>query len=218
MNKLIEKYCSPESLKFVSEYSIVESYKSGESIFNIGEDTKGIHIINSGKVKVIARTDSKTHRLIRLASKDDIIGHRGFGGEWKYTISAIALTDVEVLFIPLDCFNQVVKMNPEFGYFMMMFFAQELRESENLASKLPVKSIIASVILNNYEVFGFEKGSKTKLSYTLSRTDIASKAGTRYETVIRTIAELVELGILKNVGKQIHILDLARLKKYSKGG
>jgi CRP-like cAMP-binding protein len=217
MNRLIEKYCDPEWLDFLSENSFLEHFQAGEVIFNIGEKTKGLHIINSGKVKIIARTDKKTNRLIRLASKDDIIGHRGFGGEWKYTIAAIALTEVEVLFIPLEVFTKVVKSNAEFGYFMMMFFAQELRESENLASMLPIKSIIASVILNNYESFGFEKGSKTKLSYTLSRSDIASMAGTRYETVIRTIAELIELGILKSEGKQFHILDLSQLKKYSKG-
>lgn len=168
-------------------------------------------MVNSGKIKVIAKTGNGTERIIRLVSDNDLLGHRGFGGTWKYTVSAIALEDSELLFIPLEIFNSAVKANPEFAYFMMMFFAEELRDSEHLASQMPIRNVIASVLYNNFNVFGLEQGSKTKLSHTLSRKDLASQAGTRYETLVRTLADFNNEGIIKIEGKAIHICNLNAL-------
>ena len=98
-----------------------------------------------------------------------------------------------------------------------MFFAEELRESERLASQLPIRNLIASVLYNNYKVFGFEEGSETKLSYTLSRKDIASQAGTRYETVVRVLTSLNKEEVIQIDGKAIHILNLEKLNEIKVG-
>lgn len=217
MNVVLEKYCSEGWCEFIQFHSQKVRVKSGEYIFKLGDNTAGVHIINSGKVKIIAPTGNNTERIIRLGAKDDIIGHRGFGGSWKYTVSAIALEDTELLFIPLEIFTIAIKSNPEFAYFMMMFFAEELRESERLASQLPIRNVIASVLYNNLEVFGFAKGSNTKLSHTLSRKDLASQAGTRYETLVRNLADFNNEGVIKTEGKAIHICDVKRLRELKEG-
>lgn len=211
MNVVLQKYCSESWCKFILFHSTVISVKSDNYVFESGETTLGIHMVNSGKIKVIAKTGNGTERIIRLVSDNDLLGHRGFGGTWKYTVSAIALEDSELLFIPLEIFNSAVKANPEFAYFMMMFFAEELRDSEHLASQMPIRNVIASVLYNNFNVFGLEQGSKTKLSHTLSRKDLASQAGTRYETLVRTLADFNNEGIIKIEGKAIHICNLNAL-------
>lgn len=211
MNVVLQKYCSESWCKFILFHSTVISVKSDNYVFQSGETTLGIHIVNSGKIKVIAKTGNGTERIIRLVSDNDLLGHRGFGGTWKYTVSAIALEDSELLFIPLEIFNSAVKANPEFAYFMMIFFAEELRDSEHLASQMPIRNVIASVLYNNFNVFGLEQGSKTKLSHTLSRKDLASQAGTRYETLVRTLADFNNEGIIKIEGKAIHICNLNAL-------
>jgi CRP-like cAMP-binding protein len=211
MNVVLQKYCSESWCKFILFHSTVISVKSDNYIFQSGDTTLGIHIVNSGKIKVIAKTGNGSERIIRLVSDNDLLGHRGFGGTWKYTVSAIALEDSELLFIPLEIFNSAVKANPEFAYFMMMFFAEELRDSEHLASQMPIRNVIASVLCNNFNVFGLEQGSKTKLSHTLSRKDLASQAGTRYETLVRTLADFNNEGIIKIEGKAIHICNLNAL-------
>jgi len=98
---------------------------------------------------------------------------------------------------------------------MMMFFAEELRDSERLAKNLPVKNLVASALYTNYKVFGLENKKSTKLSYTLSRKDIANKSGTTYESAVRSLAELNKDGVIKIDGKAIHILDVERLKQMS---
>lgn len=217
MNSVLQKYCSDSWCEFVLFHSTIVTFKKEEFIFRSDEETLGIHIINSGKVKVVANTGNDTERIIRLAAEGDILGHRGFGGPWRYTVSAIALEDSELLFIPLKIFNAAIRSNPDFAYFMMMFFAEELRESERLASQLPIRNVIASVLYNNLQVFGYAKDSKTKLSHTLSRKDLASQAGTRYETLVRTLADFNNEGIIRIEGKSIHILNEKELVELKDG-
>ena len=110
-------------------------------------------------------------------------------------------------------FNIVAKSNIEFTYQLMMFFAEELRRSEEKILQVPVKNRVARAILTNYTVFGADKKDATKLSYTISRKDYASKAGTTYETVIRVLSDLNKEKIIALDGKSIIILDLTELKK-----
>ena len=212
MKSFIEKYCTNEWKEFIDFHKKVYTYKKGEFIFEAHEQTKGLYIIDKGSVKITYKQYDGSDRLIRLATNGDVLGHRGFGGNWTYPISALALEATEVSFIPVNVFETVAKVNPEFTYHLMMFFAEELRKSEAKIKHYPVRILIAKAIYDNYKTFGFEEGSETKLSYTLSRKDIASKAGTTYETVIRTISDLNNEGILKIDGKSLHILQIDKLK------
>lgn len=209
---ILEKYCSKEWLSFVEFHSRKFEFKRKDIIFRTNEITSGIYLILDGKVKVTKQSGAGIERIIRLATNDDFIGHRGFGGNWEYTITAHCLTNTKALLIPMNIFEALVKSNPEFAYYMVMFFAEELRISENLATTLPIKNQIAGAVIKNYEAFGFDKKHPTKLSYSLTRKEIASLVGTRYETVVRTLAELKAENIIDLRAKDIYILDFERLK------
>ncbi|MBL1281071.1 MAG: Crp/Fnr family transcriptional regulator [Fluviicola sp.] len=216
MNTFIENSCDKEWQEFISFHKKVITFKKGDFIFKAGEKTKGLYIIDAGKIKVTYRQYDGSDRLIRLAKTGDVLGHRGFGGSWKYPISAMALDDVQVSFIPVNVFNVLAKSDPKFTYQLMMFFAEELRKSEAKIKHYPVRIQVARAILDNYKAFGFENENSTKLSYTLSRKDIANKAGTTYETVVRNVAELNKTGIVKIDGKSLHILDLEGLRRIAR--
>lgn len=211
MHRIIEKYCSAEWISFLKFHSSEIHLGAKEQIFKIGDPTKGVYLLIDGKVKVLT-AGVEQNRIIRLASNGDIIGHRGFGGNWTYPILAETLTPCKLIFMPIEVFNQVVKSNPELGFFMMMFFAEELRESERFTIPQPVKCKIAYVIYKNFLAFGGENEHGGKLNYTLSRTEIANYAGTTYESVIRALAELNKEKIIKLEGKSISILNLNGLR------
>ncbi|MCO6499244.1 MAG: Crp/Fnr family transcriptional regulator [Vicingus serpentipes] len=211
MDSFLKKYCSPEWQSYIDIYKKQKQVKAKAYVFKEGETTEGLYIINKGKVKVVTKDDEGKETLIRLATDGDILGHRGFGGNWTYPISAIALENTALTFVPLNAFNVLAKSNAEFTYHLMMFFAEELRKSEEKMKQLPVKVRVARAIVMNYKCFGFDENEKNKLSFTLSRTDYASKAGTTYETVIRVLADLNKSGIIQIKGKSIYILDLEQL-------
>lgn len=215
MDSFLKKYCSKEWQEFVDFHKETMEFKANELIIKEGNPVNGFLIINKGKAKVYSTNSEGKETIIRLAADGYIIGHRGFGGDWKYPISAKAYEKTTVTNIPLSVFNQVAKANTEFTYQLMMFFAEELRQSEEKSNLIPVKIRIAKAILINYSVFGSDPKDSLKLSYTISRKDYASNANTTYETVIRVLGDLSKEKIIELQGKSIRILDIQRLKNLS---
>jgi CRP-like cAMP-binding protein len=174
----------------------------------------GIYFVFSGTVKVHKQWGKDKELILRFAKKGDIFGHRGLGKEAIYPISATALENCTVCFLPLDFFLSSLKVNQEFMYQLMLFFAEELKLSEskmrNLAH-MPVKGRIAQALLYLHEKFGVSE--EGHIDILLSRQDMASYAGTTYETVFRVISEFIENELLEVEGKKITIRNADGLKK-----
>lgn len=182
-------------------------------IFREGEEVKGIYFVYSGKVKVHKKWGEEKELIIRFAQKGDILGHRGLGQQvGNYPISATALEPVQACYIDLTFFQTTLKINYEFIYQLLLFFADELQESErkmrNLAH-MQVKGRIAQALITLRDKFGITADGLVDVS--LSRQDLASFAGTTYETVFRIINELTDDQLIRTEGKYIAILDTDKL-------
>lgn len=190
--------------------------KKGELLFEEGKEVKGMYFITRGLVKVHKKWGADKELILRIAKDGDIVGHRGLGSDTIYPVSGTVLEPTDVCFIDLDFFNSTLKVNQDFLYQLMMFFASELKESEkrmrNLAH-MPVKGRIANALLFLNQKFG--AGSDGFINITLSRQDLASYTGTTYETLFRMMNELAEEKLIKIDGKQICILKEEQLLKYT---
>jgi len=206
------KKCLPEWLPAIDANRKTSNYKKGELIFQEGDEVKGIYFVYSGKVKVHKKWGSEKELIIRFAQKGDILGHRGLGHDTHYPISATAIDAVTLCYIDLDFFQSTLKVNYEFIYQLLLFFADELQESErkmrNLAH-MQVKGRIAQALVALRDKFGLTAEGFVNVS--LSRQDLASYAGTTYETVFRIINEFTEEQLIRTEGKSIAILDADRL-------
>ena len=206
------KLCLKEWLPAIESHRKTIPVKKGTVIFEEGSIVTGIYFVYEGKVKVHKKWGDDKELILRIAGKGAILGHRGLGKTNLYPISATALENATVCFIDLDFFQATLKVNHDFTYQLMMFFAEELQESEknmrNLAH-MTVKGRIANALLMLQEKFGTtETGC---IDINISRQDLASLAGTTYETVFRIITELVQESMLVVNNKDITIKDGARL-------
>lgn len=209
------RQCMPEWLPAIDNHREVLHYKKGEEIFREGAEVKGIYFIYSGTVKVHKKWDAEKELIVRLAGSGDIVGHRGLGKDNFYPVSGTALEPTDVCFITIDFFMSTLKVNPGFVIQLMMFFAGELKESErnmrNLAH-MPVKGRVSQAILTLHHKFSADK--EGWINFTLSRQDLASFAGTTYETVFRIMNELVQAGAISTEGKRIAIKNKTQLESY----
>ncbi|WP_240916403.1 Crp/Fnr family transcriptional regulator [Pedobacter sp. HDW13] len=97
-----------------------------------------------------------------------------------------------------------------------MFYADELHTSEKKMRDLALMSVkgrLAMAILNLKDQFGLNEGGFLNLA--LSRQDLAAYTGATYETVFRTMNELLAEQLVVVAGKQIGILNEAGLKELS---
>lgn len=218
-NKIFKKYCSEEWLTVFELKRKVLNFKAKQRIFAVGDEVQGIYFIESGKVKVLGSPEDGVERIIRLASNDNILGHRGIHFK-HYHISAEALTDTTLTFLPIDTFLRIVKANPEMAIYLINFMSEELKEAEERMQHsviLDPKRKIALILIKLIDCFGYNKENKNVLDYTLGRSDIANMAGTTYETVIRALAFLAERKYIKLIGKTIAITNEVGLRKLAAG-
>lgn len=214
LEKVLESKISDEWFIILKNFITVYKYKKGEVIITQGEPVKGFFFINSGKVKVVSSIDDGKDRILRLSSSGDLVGHRAIHAE-NFPISAIALTDAELTFIPLEIFVKMIRNNSDFALFLIDFIATELRVSEYLMKNMIHQEIInriAIIICFLIDSFGYDPNNKGQLYFTLPRSDIANMAGTTYESVIRSLAKLEEMKLIKLERKNIVILKESALR------
>lgn len=193
------------------------SIKKGESIIKEGDIVNGIYFVFSGKLKIHKKWGSKD-LIVRFASEGAIIGHRGLSTKIDtFPISATALEPSVVCFLELDFFLSTLKVNPNFAYRLMLFFADELQESEKRMRDLALKSVkarLADALLQLSQLFGLDEN--LCINIDLSRNDLASFTGATYETVFRTMNELVQENLISLHEKKIQITNTDRLQALTK--
>lgn len=218
-NCFLSKNCLEEWLPAVLMNKSYFKIKKGEIIFKEGDPVTGVFFANVGNVKVHKRWGANKELIIRFAKDGAIFGHRGIGGNAIYTISATALQAGIISYIDMTFFEATLKVNTEFTYKLLMFFAEELRDSEkrirNLAH-MPVKGRLAEALISLKNQFGLTEAGF--INVELSRQDLASFAGATYETVFRIINELVNDGIISLSGKSISIANYEALLKLTREG
>lgn len=212
------RLCMKEWLPAIDVNRRTMRVKKGEVIFAEGEKVTGMYFVFNGTIKVHKKWGDK-ELIVRFAMSGDIAGHRGLGNEMIYPVSATAIEDSLVCFIDIAFFTASLKVNPGFLYELLLFFADELKVSErkmrNMAH-MPVKGRLANALLMLQNKFGVtESGS---LNITLTRQDLASYAGTTYETVFRVLADFVENGWIMLSEKDITILQEQQLLDLSNEG
>ena len=210
------RMCMPAWLPAIEANRETFSFKKGELLFKEGDTVEGMYFVYSGKVKVHKKWGEEKELIVRIAGPGDIVGHRGLGGDIFYPVSGTALEPVTVCYVDLDFFQATLKANHEFLYQLMMFYASELKVSENNMRNIvhmPVKSRVAHILSELQKKFG--KNPDGSINIVLSWQDLASYTGAAYETVFRAIKELKDEGVVNVDGKQIRILDEVKLEATS---
>jgi len=178
----------------------------GEILFKEEEKVTGIYYVYQGAVKVHKKWGEK-ELIVRFAKNGDIVGHRGLGSKGLFPVSATAIQASQVCFIDIDFFLRSLKVNHDYLFQLMMFFAEELRVSErkmrNLAH-MPVKGRVAQALLTLRDKFGVRDGF---IDLALTRQDLASYTGATYETVFRVLNDFVTENLVRLSGKKIGILN-----------
>ncbi|MHA4896375.1 Crp/Fnr family transcriptional regulator [Pedobacter sp. PWIIR3] len=182
--------------------------KKGEVIINEGDPVTGVYFVTQGNVKVHKKWGDK-ELILRFANNGAIFGHRGLSSKDAiYPISATALENTSLCFVDMEFFLSTIKVNHDFAYGLLMFYADELNSSEkkmrNLAL-MSVKARFAVALLGLKDQFGVnEEGC---IDVDLSRQDLAAFTGATYETVFRTMNEVIAENLIAIKGKMISIID-----------
>ncbi|MEM8762214.1 MAG: Crp/Fnr family transcriptional regulator [Bacteroidota bacterium] len=209
---------SRDELKKVSDSKITKKIKKGESLFEEGDKLNGVFCVRNGISKLSKLSENGKDQIVKLATKGEVIGQRSVIAEECANLSATAVEDMEVCFIPKDSITSTLQNNPNFTLEVLRHMAHDLREADDVIvnmSQKTVKQRVAEAFLYLRNNFG--EDDEGFLSLTLSREDISNVVGTATESAIRIISEFKKKGLIHTSGKRIGIKDEKKLKELVEG-
>lgn len=207
-------HCLPEWKELIAIRKRTIAIKKGKILFAAGDPVTGIYFVYSGALKISMPWSGGKELLLRFATPGTIAGYRAWGDE-QYPVSAVALEDSRVCYIPNELFETLLRTNPSFSYSMLQVYADALQKAERRMRDLAhmdVKGRIALTLLELHQSFGAEDGT---IPVPVSRQDIAAYAGTRYETVFKFLSELIAQKIISANGKQLRLHSEKKLRRFT---
>ena len=93
---------SKEELKKVSDSKTTKTVKKGDPIFEEGDKLNGVYCVRNGVSKLSKLSANGKDQIVKFASKGEVLGQRSVISQESTNLSAIAVDDMEVCFIPKE--------------------------------------------------------------------------------------------------------------------
>ena len=208
------KALSKDELLRMADCKTSYTIKKGEVIFEEGETTHGIYCVKDGVCKMTKLSANGKDQIVKLVKPGELLGQRSMISEEPTNLSAVALEDMQVCFIPKSEIMSFFNKNNNFSMNMMRTICGDLREADdhmvNMAQKT-VKERLAETLLYLEDNFG--KNEDGTLHIQLSREELAGMIGTATESCIRLLSELNKSGYIELIGKKIALKERQKLKR-----
>ncbi|MTG98143.1 MULTISPECIES: Crp/Fnr family transcriptional regulator [Myroides] len=208
------KALTRDELETISETKTHFIVRKGEILFLEGDNLNGVYCVKSGFCKLTKLNSNGKDTIIKLAKSGELLGQRSIINEETSNLTATALEDMQVCFIPkkemLDYFSD----NNKFSLLVTRDICNHLKDADKgLADHThkTVKERLAIMLLKLEELGGVDPETKS-LNIQLSREDLANMVGTATESCIRLLSDLKKEGIIQLSGKKIILVDKAELK------
>lgn len=208
------KALSKDELISMAHCKVSKTVKKGDAIFEEGESVNGVFCVKEGVCKMTKLSPNGKYQIVKLAKKGELLGQRSLISDEPANLSAIALEDMEICFIPKSEVIQFFNKNNQFSMNVMKTICGDLKEADDLMVGMAQKSVkarLAFTLLNLEETFGTNDDHSLKIQ--LSRDELASIIGTATESCIRLLSDFNKLELISLKGKAIAILDKNKLKK-----
>jgi len=210
------KALNKDELLRIAECKSSYIVKKGEPLFSEGENVNGIFCIKDGVCKMTKLSANGNEQIVKLIAKGELLGQRSMISDEPVNLSAVALEDMEVCFIPKTEVMQFFNQNNKFSMAVMKTICGDLKDADDhlvdMAQK-PVKQRLAETLIHLYDEFGITDDNS--LNIKLSREELAGMVGTATESCIRLLSELNKASIIELSGKKIIVHNRKKLADYA---
>lgn len=205
-------------LQEVAEISNHREFKKGTNIFLEGEARKAVYFIVSGLVKVYKVSEDGQEQIISLLHSDEMFPHVGFFDDTPNPATALAITDVQAISVPIEDFDALMFRKPEITVKVMKVIGKKLLELQDRIQSITTKDvfsrIVGAIVRFSKELGEQQEDGSVLIRMPMTNSDLASMIGVTRESVNRSLNRLKKEGIIEHSRKEIRILDEEKLLDY----
>lgn len=197
-----------ESL-LVRENLTSKEYSKGEYIFKEKSYSKGIYIVRKGKVKIFQTNGDGKQSIVYIYRKGDYFGYRPLVADEPHPVSAVAMENVSVLFIPKEFFMNLLETSTSLNKQLLLGLSREFSVWINkmtIFSQYTVKERVALSLLILARIYQKSEHPARTTSISINRDDFAGFVGTAKETLVRVLRVFKDEKVITTHGTKIIIL------------
>lgn len=200
--------------------AIVQTYRKGESIYKVGEESVYLVCMLKGRVKLEKLGIGGRMQIMRMFRPGDNFGYRSYFAVQEHVTEAVAMETTQVALIPMNLIERICMANSNLAMYFVRNLATDLGASDERTVNLTQKHIrgrLADSIVFLIDKYGFEADGET-INAPLSRDDLAALSNMTTSNAIRTLATFVKEEILELEGRRIRVLNRDKLKRINANG
>jgi len=195
LDKIQEFRYAPLIKEKILQYGNVKTFSEGETIQNENAYIRAIPIVMNGSIRVM-RTDEEGREILLYYIKPGescIMSFLGGIHEDTSKVRAVAEEETEILFIPVEKVNELIKEFPEFLDYIFNLYHKRFEELLEVVNAVAFKKMDERLL--NF----IKKKSDLTKSHTLYVTheQLANELGTARVVVSRLLKQMEEEGLVK---------------------
>ena len=198
----------------LSEDREIQTFPKKATLYREGEVPRKVFYIRKGRVKISRTNDDGRQLIVALIGEGEFFGYLALLQGKAYPETAIALEETEVSIIPKADFFHLIHDNRDVASRFIKILASDLLDVEEQLIDLAYNSVrkrVADALIRLKHRYDRDP-AKDQFTIAILREDLASMVGTAKETVIRTLSDFKDEGLIDVKGSKITLLDEDRLR------
>ena len=188
----------------------VHLLRKKQDVYLEGDEPTRVYFVQAGRVKTVKTTDGGKELITGLYGPGEFFGYLALLDHTPHTDTAVAVEESELLYIPKDDFTQLLLRNAEVGQQFIRLLAGRVSKRETQLLAMAYSSIrrrVADTLLHLHA----QAGPDGRIQ--LAREDMAALVGTAPESLIRTLSEFKQDGLVELTPKNIRVLEPEKLRR-----
>ena len=197
----------PEStLVEVARRCVEKVHLRGEVIFLEGDPPKGFLVVREGAVKIYKTGDGGREQILEIEGPGRSVAELPLFDGHPYPASCAAVHDSVLLLVRPREFQELLGRHPDLATAVIASLAFRLRRMVMLVQELSLRDVRQRLL----DLFLEYAGNGTSFDLDISHQELAARIGTVREIVSRTLAKLVQEGVIRIEGKTVTLLEPRR--------
>ncbi len=211
---------SPKEIELVASHCAVRQLRKDELLFTEGDACEGLFVVRSGAVKIFKVSEAGREQVLGIDRAGSTVAELPLFDGGNYPVSAAAIEDSTLLFLPKREFLAVCRQNSEVAFAVIRTLAWRFRYLTTLVEELSLKEVshrLARFLRDR----ALQDGVRTRagIEFPLHETnqEIAAEIGTVRDLVSRNLRRFVDRGILRFERRRVIVLDMVELESQAAG-
>ncbi|HXF83759.1 MAG TPA: Crp/Fnr family transcriptional regulator [Anaerolineales bacterium] len=198
-----------EVLEHLARHTQLREYERGDVLFWEDDPCAGLHIIESGSIKLYRISPQGRQYIISVLSDGETCNEVPAFDGGPNPVNAEALETCRIWVVNPEILRTLVLSNPEFALKVLDKFGQRLRTLVAKVSEMAFYQVTHRLARLITEL----PAEGSRLHWT--QEQLAAQLGTVREVVARSLKELEKSGAIRIEDRRIHIADNEVLRQWT---